>query len=112
MSIELQREWVEALRSGKYKQETGALHIAGGYCCLGVLCEVLTEKGKLSRSGNWYELDTQEEGTLTMESSLAYPLLKMIGIDAELESRLIAMNDDEERTFPEIAAFIEEKVIA
>lgn len=34
--------WVEALRSGKYKQGTGNLyrHDSDSYCCLGVWCDV------------------------------------------------------------------------
>lgn len=42
------RKWVAALRSGDFAQTRGALHRAenhasgepGGYCCLGVACEV------------------------------------------------------------------------
>lgn len=39
----LQVQWIEALESGKYKQDKGALRRAqdGGFCCLGVLCEVM-----------------------------------------------------------------------
>lgn len=37
----LRKTWVEALRSGNYKQTRGRLHAGGGYCCLGVLCEIL-----------------------------------------------------------------------
>lgn len=37
--------WVEALRSGKYKQTSGHLKDKRGYCCLGVLCEI---SGKVS----------------------------------------------------------------
>jgi hypothetical protein len=33
-------KWVEALRSGKYSQGTGALNNGNKYCCLGVLCEI------------------------------------------------------------------------
>ena len=35
-------KWVEALRSGKYKQGEGFLHSESNntYCCLGVLCEI------------------------------------------------------------------------
>jgi len=32
--------WVKALRSGKYEQTTGRLKTTGGYCCLGVLCDI------------------------------------------------------------------------
>lgn len=34
-------KWIEALRSGKYKQTTGKLQDGVGYCCLGVACKVL-----------------------------------------------------------------------
>jgi hypothetical protein len=38
----LQKEWVKALRSGRYKQTTGVLCKldSGGYCCLGVAARV------------------------------------------------------------------------
>ena len=34
------REWVAALRSGKYKQGKGALSTEDRFCCLGVACEI------------------------------------------------------------------------
>jgi hypothetical protein len=39
---ELKRVWLEALRSGKYKQTRGTLHNLnnGGFCCLGVAADV------------------------------------------------------------------------
>jgi hypothetical protein len=41
------RLWVDALRSGEFQQGTGALHNTetGGYCCLGVACEVAYRNG-------------------------------------------------------------------
>lgn len=54
------RRWVDALRSGKYKQGEGALVTVefpedGGerkeyHCCLGVLCELAAEAGVATRS--------------------------------------------------------------
>jgi hypothetical protein len=41
-------KWIEALRSGKYPQGHGALRSSDGYCCLGVLCDVLP-----SEVGSW-----------------------------------------------------------
>lgn len=38
------KKWVEALRSGKYKQTTEALHDENGYCCLGVACELYQQE--------------------------------------------------------------------
>lgn len=37
--------WVEALRSGKYRQVKGRLKTVDGYCCLGVACEVAIKAG-------------------------------------------------------------------
>lgn len=34
--IPIFNEWIEALRSGKYKQATGRLCNGEGYCCLGI----------------------------------------------------------------------------
>lgn len=56
MKKALAMKWVEALRSGKYKQGARYLKKNGRYCCLGVLCEItgfqsLSDKG-LSDLGN------------------------------------------------------------
>jgi hypothetical protein len=40
MKDDVKKKWVAALRSGKYKQGTGALRRGDEYCCLGVLCDV------------------------------------------------------------------------
>ena len=42
MDAELKRKWVEALRSGEYKQGDSKLHDpkSDAFCCLGVLCKV------------------------------------------------------------------------
>lgn len=37
----IQTKWLEALESGNYKQGKGYLKDKDGYCCLGVLCEVM-----------------------------------------------------------------------
>ena len=51
MKQEIAKQWVEALRSGKYKQGKGQLMAVVSenekeYCCLGVLCD-------LSGVGEW-----------------------------------------------------------
>lgn len=40
MDPELKAKWLDALRSGNYKQARGQLAIGGGFCCLGVLNEI------------------------------------------------------------------------
>lgn len=51
MDRHIAERWVQALRSGQYKQGTDALHpSADTYCCLGVLCDLYrVEQGK----GEW-----------------------------------------------------------
>jgi hypothetical protein len=47
MNPEVKALWLEALRSGKYKQATSMLCDGeGGYCCLGVLTQVYANKKK------------------------------------------------------------------
>ena len=46
MNPEVKAKWVEALRSGEYRQTKGYLHRnGGGFCCLGVLCDVAVKDG-------------------------------------------------------------------
>ncbi len=40
----LKAKWIEALRSGKYKQGKGVLRYGDEFCCLGVLCDVVDPK--------------------------------------------------------------------
>ena len=40
MTKKVMQKWVEALRSGKYKQATNRLKSNKGYCCLGVAKEI------------------------------------------------------------------------
>jgi hypothetical protein len=47
----IKRRWVEALRSGKYKQGKNRLNGKDGFCCLGVLCDLAVEDGV----GSWHD---------------------------------------------------------
>lgn len=40
MNEQIKEEWALNLENGDLKQITGALHVGGGFCCLGVLCEM------------------------------------------------------------------------
>lgn len=88
MRPDLKKEWVKALRSGEYKQCQGNLHGATGtHCCLGVLDVIVKAKEPNTRNG---------------------PLLKAFyKIDW---GTFIRMNDDEGKSFNEIADWIEENV--
>lgn len=41
MNTEIKQKWLDALRSGDYKQTTGALKTTKGFCCMGVLCDII-----------------------------------------------------------------------
>lgn len=49
MNKEIKAKWIEALRSGKYKQGKAALRTENNeYCCLGVLCELAVNEGVIN----------------------------------------------------------------
>jgi hypothetical protein len=50
---ELIEAWAVALESGDYQQAQKKLRDNGGYCCLGVLCDVAAKTGKVD--GEWTE---------------------------------------------------------
>lgn len=46
MNSEIKQLWIDALRSGEYKQGVGVLHgRSNSFCCLGVLCDVVAKNG-------------------------------------------------------------------
>lgn len=46
------QKWVEALRSGEYKQGRGRFQSNEGYCCLGVACKVFVQNPSLYENGS------------------------------------------------------------
>ena len=108
------QEWVDALRSGKYKQTKGALEINGAYCCLGVL----------SKLNDWEHIagvlpgnpgSDEYEGELLNHQEVdgvnntdVYGLADELLFNNNLNiSDYIGMNDDDGATFKEIADQIE-----
>lgn len=110
-------QWVAALRSGDYKQGTGALSYAtddgtAHYCCLGVACELAVEAGVITSethtSGIVYYADGQSAvlprevaDWLGLESREGY--LK----DGSAVVSLVDANDGEGLSFDGIATIIE-----
>lgn len=56
MNQEVKKAWLEALRSGNYKQGQSWLKDGDKYCCLGVLCETLSRKPELG-----FKVDLMED---------------------------------------------------
>ncbi len=104
--------WVIALRSGKYKQTRDVLHkVRGGYCCLGVACEVAI-KNKIEvekiKAGKEYKYD---QCSVSLPNSVS----DWLGIESEdpllfsdrKKHSASYWNDSEKYSFKEIAKLIE-----
>jgi hypothetical protein len=98
LNPELKAKWIEALRSDRYKQARTALHKikGGGFCCLGVLCDVID-------STSWEK--KAAEGVFTWRDSDWYPPESVL--PRETSRYFARLNDDERRTFKTIANAVE-----
>lgn len=108
MDQEVKARWVEALRSGKYKQGQGSLHNdEDEFCCLGVLCEIQNVPSKrFDEYSEAYEYTFSElETKYVSETQIPDGYCE---ISPETMKALIQLNDDDEETFYEIADYIEE----
>ena len=116
MNPDIKEEWCSLLEHGDLKQIKGNLISINenGFCCLGVLCELAEEYGlvKLNDLGIAYQSleDTSDRSAL----SLPNVVRKWAGLDfgdpipqGSLDS-LSVLNDDKDKTFPEIAKIIRE----
>lgn len=105
---EHRRLWVEALRSGKYQQAQGALHDAGGFCCLGVACDI-------SRLGSWERSGADEDRFYLVDDDLEDSVLpiavqRWLGLRApggEAQAYMLWHLNDNGETFAAIADIIE-----
>lgn len=121
---ELRREWLRALRSGEYRQVTGALETHAGNCCLGVACRVFDkrfpdvlkiEKDEKEMSDGMTVSTTifnNEEGVLPPLVRQALGLGDSEGVfypeDAEVQQTLAELNDNG-KSFTAIADVIESR---
>lgn len=106
--------WLEALRSGKYKQVGGALkdRLATGkmgFCCLGVLCDLAAKDG----GDKW---ETSESGGNTIyykdeSGQLPNVMRKFLKITKNQQAKLVDMNDSEGKKFNDIADYIEKEIM-
>lgn len=88
--------WVEALRSGKYKQtRQGWLRVEDHFCCLGVLADVAGCEWSGDILGK-----ADEQWRYAPKRAMEFVGLRSTG-------ELMAMNDREMRRFKTIAKYIE-----
>lgn len=121
------RKWVEALRSGEYKQGQGALRPSDSkFCCLGVGCDVYrkaknvgrTKKLKWTQWGSFLEEDyVLPAGVMAwfgvmQEDPTVYVKNEAIDADTEEVAVSLAQLNDNEKDFRYIASAIERTFLA
>ena len=120
MNPEIKAKWLEALRSGRYTQAKEQLHIKDdGFCCLGVLCDVLDPTQWKDEYGAMYycgERSTLPDNILmTVELganrcvSIPSRVHLAVGYGVSSAKTLAEMND-RGATFEEIADIIEKEL--
>lgn len=117
MKRSIARQWVKALRSGKFTQGKGNLvsKDAEGksHCCLGVLCAISPWKNTYDRMGgedkNAYTPPQVMKwaGLGNKRGVVPHPNSTVVG----LTTNLAKLNDDEKFTFDQIADVIEKNYV-
>lgn len=114
MNAEVKRKWVEALRSGKYRQGKNRLrNTKGEFCCLGVLCDIAEREGVMPPTDNimpsGYVCYGKEQTTMTLPDEV----IQWSGVPdsdpmiAPERTSLSALNDLRGLSFAAIADLIE-----
>lgn len=131
MDKKIKEDWIDALRSGKFEQQSGSLMKENypntpTYCCLGVLCDAVLEVSHYTESDSdeemfdtldWFQSQDENykmNGDEVYESTGSLPtmLREHLGLSETEVSTLIQLNDgvqcDEnptgrKHTFAEIA---------
>jgi hypothetical protein len=111
MQPEIKQQWIDALRSGEYRQGKYALRRGESYCCLGVLSELAVKAGVIDQAKpdiigwiydqKWHSLPKAVSKWADISASSA------TGTTCGI---LINMNDGGDRSFEEIADWIEENL--
>ena len=98
-------KWIEALRSGKYKQGKSNLcslrNEQPEFCCIGVLADLMDIP--------YHEKDNRRVYSHGMVAMLHEPELQLVGLGRDEAFRLASLND-KGATFEEIAEVIENGV--
>ncbi|HEY5443110.1 MAG TPA: hypothetical protein VIJ87_01290 [Pyrinomonadaceae bacterium] len=106
MEDTLKDAWADALTSGLYKQSRAAMNRGGGFCCLGVLCEVAMELGYPVVKTEVEDMDDVFEYRLAGEpygdmDALTTGLMETFDISTDQQNKFIGLNDGEVVVNPE-----------
>ena len=118
MKAKIKKMWVAALRSGEYSQTSEQLRsISGGFCCLGVLCDIYNNEHKRNY---WEMCNIYEEDYYFMGEWQFLPpkVWKWAGLSTSnpevlvhnTEKPLAVLNDDLKLDFNQMADLIEDQL--
>lgn len=112
MNSEYKAKWVAALRSGEYQQCTKRLQNQSGFCCIGVLSDIV----KNDVDAEWVDFEytwRDENSNEVLSEMLEMPIIVRVLVQFPSIDRvgwLVDMNDAQNKTFLEIADYIEENL--
>jgi hypothetical protein len=107
MNKELKERWVAALRSGDYPQTQNELCNSEGYCCLGVLCDIVDNtKWKNSEDG----VISYDFGDSQHNEFPAIRWLVNVSLGYVTAQYLSTLNDEKHYDFHDIAQWITDNV--
>lgn len=106
MDKKLKKEWLKALRSGKYRQAREMLRTTwnkhNSYCCLGVLARVAGAK--------FYDGVPTLDGMSIGDGDVEYLDDGFAGLSRTTQEKLVKMNDEDGVNFNQIADWIEKNL--
>ena len=116
MDPAVKQMWIDALRSGKYKQGTGHLRVGDQYCCLGVLCDLAVQNQIIQENQEpvFYNYGNAKEVTFLPAEVLFWahlmtnnPKVPMEAGNGVIYESLVYCNDKMLLDFNQIADLIE-----
>lgn len=114
MNQEIKTKWIEALKSGKYKQGREHLRAGDDFCCLGVLCDIY--KNQSTEKVEWESPDRGNVYSILNHSGvLPKPVQEWAELDSENPitgdaGHSLAHLNDTGKSFLEIADLIEKNL--
>ena len=111
MNRKLKAKWLQALRSGSYRQTSGELANDEGtkFCCLGVLADIQGCTWKIGRNGEGLVPVNKANRSIVPNSDDWLPPTRAGGLSHDTQEALASMNDDG-ASFKKIAAYIEKNL--
>lgn len=108
MKPEYKEKWIKALESGAYDQAQMRLKSPQGWCCLGVLCELVEPNWETTQHGSKGNPRTSDGIQIGLSGILTPQGLEFFGLTHDEMEKAYDLNDVKGYSFPQIAAWIRE----